>query len=243
MPAVTMPRLLAPALAATLAALLLAAPAALGQGKPEDVQRVERAVLELDRAKRSLTGEVTARRAVLARSLRRCKSSGKGWKRIKRVRNGSQRRTYRRGARTLWSELNRVAVERAALDVYRPILERFLGHFQRPLADPLIQAGVDAHRRRLAYNAEATSFATCKTFNKLTKSVRGYRADAEGDIKAGHVNLRLTAYVADRERIALRKHWGSRYERALLAARDRIKSLGGNGGYADYFAFAHSLRV
>ena len=175
--------------------------------------------------------------------MRRCKNAGKGWKRIKRVRNGSQRSSYRRGARRLWSELNRVVVERAAFDVYRPVLERFLDHFQQPLADPVVQAGVDAHRRRYAYNSAATSFATCKTFNRLTRAVRGFRADAEGDIRAGRLNLRLSIYVADRERIAARKYWGSRYERALLSARDRLKSLGANGGYADYFAFAHSLRV
>jgi hypothetical protein len=107
----------------------------------------------------------------------------------------------------------------------------------------VLEAGVDAHRHRLAYYEDATSFATCKTFNKLMRSVRPFGGDATGDIRAGEVFTKLSTYVATRQAAATRKHWGSRYERALQAARQRLKDLGGNGGYADYFAFALALRV
>jgi hypothetical protein len=237
-----MPRLLALALSVLCAALFAAAPAAAAD-RPQDVQRTERAVLELDRAKRSLVGVVTDRKAAVERSLKTCKSKGKGWKRLRRVRNRSQVRTYRRAARMLWSELHRVGLERAALDVDRSIFQRFLSHFEPPLGDPVLEAGVDAHRHRLAFYEDATSFATCKTFNKLMKSVRGFRGDAEGDARAGDVFTKLSTFVRDREAAATRKNWGSRYERALEAARERLKALGGNGGYAAYFAFALALRV
>jgi hypothetical protein len=237
-----MKRLLALCLSLACAALSVAAPAA-GADRPADVQRTEAAVLELDRAKRSLAGEIAARRSAIEHSLGRCKSRGKGWKRLGKVRNASQRQTYRRGARFLWSELHRVALDRAAFEVERPVFERFLGHFQQPLADPVLQAGVDAHRHRLAFYADSTSFAGCATFEKLMKSVRGFGGDATGDARAGDVYTKLTAYVTGREAAATRKDWGSRYERALQAARQHLKDLGGNAGYADYFAFALALRV
>jgi hypothetical protein len=237
-----MPRLLALALTVLCAALFVAAPA-VAADRPQDVQRVERAVLELDRAKRSLVGDVSNRQAALERSLGSCKSKGKGWKRLRRVRNRSQVRTYRRAARMLWAELHRVAHDRGALEVDRPIFERFLSHFDTPVGDPVLAAGVDAHRHRLAYYEAATSFATCKTFNRLMRSVRPFGGNAEGDARAGDVFTKLSTYVANREAAAVRKYWGSRYERALQAARVQLKALGGNGGYADYFAFALALRV
>src|SRR3954468_9849816 len=236
------PRLLALALSALCSALFVAGPAAAAD-RPQDVQRVERAVLELDRAKRSLAGDVTQRQAALARSLRSCKSKGKGWKRLRRVHNSSQVRTYRRAARMLWSGLNRVAFDRGAFEVDRSIFQRFLSRFEPPLGDPVLEAGVDAHRHRLAYYEDATSFATCKTFNKLMHSVRPFRGDAEGDARAGDVFTKLSTYVPAREAAAARKNWGSRYERALQAARQHLKDLGGNAGYADYFAFALALRI
>jgi hypothetical protein len=230
-------------LSALCAALFVTGTPAAAAERAENVQRVERAVLELDRAKRSLVGEVSDRKAALERSLKSCKSKGKGWKRLRRVHNRSQIRTYRRAARLLWSGLHRVAFDRGALEVDRPIFERFLSHFGTPLGDPVLEAGVDAHRHRLAYYDDATSFATCKTFNKLMKSVRPFRGNAEGDARAGDVFTKLSTSVAGREAAAARKNWGSRYERALQAARQRLKDLGGNAGYADYFAFALALRV
>jgi hypothetical protein len=235
--------LVALSLALACGALSVAAPVAAGADRPADVQRTEGAVLELDRTKRSLVGEIAAGRAKAERSLATCRSGGKGWKRLRKVRSGSQRRTYGKGARLLWSELHRVALDRAAFEVERPAFERFLGHFQQPLADPVLQAGVDAHRHRLAFYVDSTAFAGCATFEKLMKSVRGFPGDATGDARAGDVYTKLTAYVTGRVAAATRKNWGSRYERALQAARQRLKDLGGNGGYADYFAFALALNV
>jgi hypothetical protein len=60
----------------------------------------------------------------------------------------------------------------------------------------VLQAGVDAQRKRLAYDRAAYSFG------------------------------------------AARSHWGSRDDNALEAARDQLKALGGDEGYANYFAFA-----
>ena len=45
-------------------------------------------------------------------------------------------------------------------------------------------------------------------------------------------------YVSRRQAKAARAHWGSRYQAALDAARDQLKALGGDEGYANYFAFA-----
>jgi hypothetical protein len=44
--------------------------------------------------------------------------------------------------------------------------------------------------------------------------------------------------VASRQRAAARAHWGSRYDAALEAARNQLKALGGDEGYANFFAFA-----
>jgi hypothetical protein len=48
--------------------------------------------------------------------------------------------------------------------------------------------------------------------------------------------------VAANKRTAARRHWGSRYDAVLTAARDRPIEVGGNEGYATFFAFGHSLR-
>jgi hypothetical protein len=45
-------------------------------------------------------------------------------------------------------------------------------------------------------------------------------------------------HVSARQRAAASAHWGSRYENALDAARIQLKALGGDEGYANYFAFA-----
>ena len=238
-----MKRLLALSLALACAALSVAVPMAAGADRPADVKRTEAAVIELDKAKRSLVGRISAHQGELLHALGRCKSRGKGWARLKKVRSGSQRRIYRKGARLLWSALQRVAVDRAAFEVEQPAFERFLSHFQQPLGDPVLQAGADAQRHRMAFYEDSTSWATCGTFNRLMKSVRGFGTDATGDARAGDVYTKLTFYVTRRTAAATRKDWGSRYERALQAARQRLNDLGGNGGYADYFAFALALRI
>ena len=62
------------------------------------------------------------------------------------------------------------------------------------------------------------------------------------DYLAGDIYNRMVRFVEDSKRRAARKHWGARYDAALRAARDQLVALGGNSGYATFFAFGHSLR-
>jgi hypothetical protein len=229
-------------LASVLAVLLAAAPAAAQVlAKPEDVVRVERAITELAVAKRSAAGDVAAGKRAGAAALRKCKSGGQGWKRIRSVRVPAQRSLYTRGARGLWKELNEVAAERAALDAYRHAFERFLSRFDRPLTDPVLQAGIDAWHRRIAYYEAATGFATCKTFERLLKPVKQFKENVRADYLAGDIYNKMARFVRDSQRKAASRHWGSRYDAALDAARAQLVALGGDAGYATFFAFGHSL--
>jgi hypothetical protein len=226
-----------------LAVVLAAAPAAAQvAAKPEDIVRVERAITELAVAKRAAAGDVAAGKRAGAAALRECKSGGPGWKRIRSVRVPAQRSLYARGARGLWKELNDVAAERAALDAYRHAFERFLSRFDRPLTDPVLQAGIDAWRRRIAYYEAATGFATCKAFERLLKPVKQFKENVRADYLAGDIYNKMARFVRDSQRKAASRHWGSRYDAALDAARAQLVALGGDAGYATFFAFGHSLR-
>ena len=231
-------------LVAALGASVVAAPAAGAQEpeKPDDVVRVENAVTELAAAKRAAAGAVAAGERAGAKALLRCKSAGPGWSRIRAVGVPSQRSLYTRGARTLWRELNEVAVERAALDAYRKPFERFVRRFDRPLSDPALQAGVGAWRKRIAYYEAATGFGTCGAFERLLKPVRQFREDVRADYLAGDIYNKMVRFVSASRRKAAARHWGSRYDAALRAARTQLVALGGDEGYATFFAFGHSLR-
>jgi hypothetical protein len=235
---VSLVRLLLPA---ALAVALLAAPAA-GAQQPGDVVRVENAVKALADAKRAAAGEVAAGKRAATRALRGCESEGPGWKRIGAVRVAAQRSLYRRGAKTLWRELNEVAEERAAFEAYRRPFEHFVDRLDQPLADPLLQAGVGAWRARIAYYEAATGFATCKTFERLLKPVRQFEANVRADYLAGDIYNRMVRFVSDTRRRAAARHWSGRREAALRSARTQLVMLGGDEGYATFFAFGHSLR-
>jgi hypothetical protein len=222
------------------ACLALAAPA--GAQESEDVMRVENAVTYLGPAKRAASDEVAAGRRAGARALGKCESRGPGWDRIRAVRVAAQRNLYRRGAKTLWRELNEVAAEGAALDAYRKPFERFLARFERPLADPVLQAGVEAWRKRIAYYEATTGFGSCKTFERLLKPVRQFPENVRADYLAGDIYNEMVRFVTDSRRKAARRHWGSRYDAALQRARTQLVALGGDEGYATFFAFGHSLR-
>jgi hypothetical protein len=228
-------------LLAALAALLAVAPAAAAQ-KPDDVVRVESAVVALANAKKAAAGEVAAGKRAGARALRRCESRGPGWERIRAVRVPAQRSLYRRGAKTLWRELNEVAAERAAFDAYRKPFERFVDRFERPLDDPVLRAGVEAWRKRIAYYESATGFGTCRAFEGLLRPVRQFPENVRADYLAGDIYNKMVRFVSDSRRRAASRHWGSRQEGALRAARTQLVSLGGDAGYATFFAFGHSLR-
>jgi hypothetical protein len=226
-----------------LVSLVAAAPAAAQvPAQPEDVQRIERAVIDLAVAKRSIAGQVASNERAGEKALFACKSRGPGWGRIRAVRVPAQRSLYTRGAKALWNELNEVAAERAALDAYRKPFERFVASLDRPLDDPVLQAGVDAWRKRIAYYEAATGFGTCRSFEKLLKRVRQFSENVRADYLAGDVYNKMVRFVPDGRRRAAARHWGSRYDAALRAARERLVALGGNEGYATFFAFGHSLR-
>ena len=213
-------------LIAGLLALALFPATAFAQ-KPADVTRIESAVTELAKLKRSSESQVASQRRAAEGALAGCRSKGKGWARIRAVRDRSQRNAYARGAKELWNKLRLVALEGAWVTVYGPHFERFLNRFDSPLADPVLQAGIDAQRRRLAFNRAAYSFGTCGTFNTLMKKVREFKIGGShgvaGDYYAGKIYNDFVRYVSNRQR---------------AAARDHMKVLGGDEGYANYFAFA-----
>ena len=226
-------------IALALAALL---PASAQAQKPADVTRIESAVVDLAKQKRGSERQVASHRREAESAMGACRTAGPGWARIRAVSDRSQRDAYARGAKTLWSGLREVASEGAWVDVYKPHFERFLRRFETPLSDPLLQAGIDAQRKRLAYNGAAYSFGTCATFNTQLKKVREFKVGGShgvsGDYYAGKIYNGFVRYVASRQRSAARAHWGGRYDDALDAARNRLKELGGDEGYANYFAFA-----
>ena len=229
-------------IAATAAFLALAAPAGAQSSKPADVTRIESAVVELAKQKSGAAGQVGAHRRAAHAALGACRTKGTGWTRIRRVRDRAQRDAYARGARALWNGLNDVAAEGAWVEVYTPYFERFLNRFDTPLSDPVLQGGVEAQRKRFAYNRLAYSFGTCATFNTELKKVREFKIGGShgvsGDYYAGKIYGGFVRYVSNRQRAAARAHWGSREDSALEAAREHLKALGGDQGYANYFAFA-----
>jgi hypothetical protein len=223
--------------------LAIAAPASAQVApKPADVTRVEAAVVELAKLKRDAAGEVAARKSAAGRALAACRSRGPGWARVKKVHDASQRNAYARGAKTLWNNLRDTAVEGAWVQVYAPSFERFLKRFDTPLSDPVLQAGIDAQRHRLAFNEAAYSFGSCATFNTQMKKVREFQIGGShgvsGDYYAGKIYNDFVRYVSRREAAAARAHWGARWQSALDAARNQLVALGGDQGYANYFAFA-----
>jgi hypothetical protein len=227
-------------IAAAAAFLALAGPASAQ--KPEDVSRVESAIVELAKLKRNSSDEVVAHRRSAQDALAACRTKGPGWARVRKVRDASQRNAYARGAKQLWSKLDDVAAEGAWVEVYTPHFERFLRRFETPLSDPVLQAGIEAQRKRFAFNQAAYSFGSCATFNKLMKKVREFKIGGSrgvsGDYYAGKIYNDFVRYVPKRQQAAARANWGSRYDSALEAARDQLNALGGDDGYASYFAFA-----
>jgi hypothetical protein len=222
--------------------LASAATAAAQSPKPADVTRIESAVVELAKLKSGAAGQVSAHRRGAQAALGACRTKGTGWTRIRRVRDRAQRDAYARGARALWNGLNDVAAEGAWVEVYTPYFEGFLKRFDTPLSDPVLQAGVEAQRKRLAYNRAAYSFGTCATFNTQLKKVREFKIGGShgvsGDYYAGKIYNDFLRFVSNRQRAAARAHWGSREDSAVAAAREQLKALGGDQGYANYFAFA-----
>jgi hypothetical protein len=226
----------------SLLALAAGAPASAQAQSPADVTRIESAIAELAEQKRDSQTGLSAQRRAAEEAMAACRTKGPGWTRIRKVRDRAQRNAYARGAKALWKELREVAVEGAWVVVYRPHFERFLRRFDTPPADPVLAAGIEAQRKRLAYNEAAYSFGSCETFHTLLKKVREFKIGGKhgvaGDYHAGRIHNVFVRYAPDRQRAAARAHWGSRYDGALEAAREQLKALGGDEGRANYFAFA-----
>ncbi|MEA2365282.1 MAG: hypothetical protein QOE69_2871 [Thermoleophilaceae bacterium] len=225
-----------------LAVVLVAPVSAQVAQKPPEIVRFEAAMSELGKLKRSSEAQVAAHRRAAESALASCRTGGAGWSRIKKVRDRAQRNAYARGARALWADLREAALENAWVEVYTPHFERFLRHFDTPLSDPVLQAGIEAQRSRVAFNKAAYSFGTCATFNSLMKKVREFKVGGShgvsGDYYAGKIYNDFVRYAGNRERAAARAHWGSRHQSAVDAASNRFKELGANEGQANYFAFA-----
>lgn len=222
---------------ATLTAF--AAPAA---ADTPDVTRVERAVLALHDGKADAAGEKAADQKAARKSLAACDERGPGWERIRAVSDRSQRELYARGARTLWRDLSVAAADGAALKAYQPAFDRFLARFDEPLADGVLQAGVNAIRGRLSYEAAASAGATCKTFERLTKPVRTFKPGVDADIDSGHIYQRMIRRVPDQRAVAKRRYFDGGDAAAADAARARLAELGGDVGRATYFRYAYSLK-
>ena len=159
------------------------------------------------------------------------------------MRVAPQRGLYTRGARELWSGLSKLATERAAFDAYRPAFQRFLSRFDRPLSDPVLQAGVDAWRKRMDLYAAYTPLGSCKHFNRLAGRARQFAENVRADYLAGDIYNKMVRFAENEKRKAGRRHWGSRYDAALSAARTQHEALGGNVGYATLFALALAARL
>src|SRR5918995_3186398 len=229
--------------ALSLALALTAGTAVAGAEVPADVSRIHAAVTELAAAKRAAADEVARAKGAAGRRIARCQSSGPGWRRIRGIGDPSQRSAYLRGARELWADLRDAALEQAALEVHDPAFKRFLARLEAPFSDPVLQAGADALRGRIAYDRAAYAFASCRTFESLLRRVREYRIGGEhgveGDYRAGRTHNTFVGYVAKRQRREDAANGGSGARARLDAARARIVALGGDPGYASYFAFAH----
>jgi hypothetical protein len=210
--------------------------------RPAEVLRIESAMSELGKQKHDAASQLKARERAATDALAACRTKGSGWTRVRAVHDRAQRDAYARGAKTLWQNLNTVALEGAWVDLYEPFFERFVHRFDTPLSDPVLQAGVDAQRQRIVYNRAANSFGSCATFNTELKKVREFKIGGKhgvsGDYYAGKIYNGFVRYVSTRQHAAARAHWGSRYDNALDAASAQLKALGGNEGIANYFRFA-----
>ena len=197
---------------------------------------------ELGKQKNGAEGEVDARERAATAALGACRTKGRGWTRIRRVRDRSQRNAYARGAKELWRNLGEVAVEGAWVEVYAPYLRALPAPLRHAAVGPGARGrdGGPAPAARL--QPAAYSFGNCATFKGALKKVRQFKVGGEPRRERRLLRRQdlqhLVRYVSDRQRAAARAHWGSRDDAALEAARTQLKALGGDEGYANYFAFA-----
>lgn len=229
------------ALLACCAALL--APAAASAAPAPDAEAVRLATAELWNSKRIAKVTTLPRLAARARAtMAPCRSRGRGWRRIRGVRNRSQRSAYARAARVLWRDLEELAQERAARAAFTPAIARYLTRLEGlRLADPALARGVAAQRVRLAASDRLLALASCRTFEARLRRVRGFRTSgggtAEADAMAGAVVDSIARYVANRRTAAENRYMGD-----LEAAGRRLTELGAIRSDVDGFVYALYLR-
>jgi hypothetical protein len=225
-------------------AVLLAAPAtAAAADLTTDVGRLDDALVRLSKAKQNVSDMKAREQRLATIALNGCKAGTRAWKRIYKVRIRSQRNAYLRGARKLWSDLHEAALEGAAVRAYDWVFFGFFEALDPPLADPVLQGGVDAIRSRLAYYREVSTTAHCRTFRRLVKPVRQFKPGVSADVFAGSIYQRMARYMEQRRAAAARKHWPASREQALAAAAARFVELGGDHGHSVFFRYgAYSLK-
>lgn len=230
-------------LAILVCCVALLAPAAASAAPAPEAEAVRQATAELWNSKRTAKAITLPRLAARERAaMAPCRSKGTGWKRIRKVRNRSQRNAYARAARVLWRDLSGLAGERAERVAFTPAINRYLARLDGlRLGDPALVRGVAAQRTRLAAQDQLLKIASCRTFESRLRRVRGFRTSASGtaeaDAMVGAVVNFIGRYVANRRTAA-----ESRYLGGLEAASRRLVELGTIQSDADGFLYALYLR-
>ena len=171
----------------------------------------------------------------------KCKRRGKGWTRIRKLREPAQRRLLRGGARILWKDLYDLAQQRARLLPLRGAMTSYVNRIERAgISDPVLLAGVAAQRRRLGIQEGLVALGSCKVFESRLRKIRAVRRkgleQAHFDAEAGAAYSAIARYI-EKKRIAAENS----YFNQLEAAYDRLIALGAKEGDANGFLYALSL--
>ena len=136
--------------------------------------------------------------------------------------------------KVIYDRVRETAVEGAWVEVYAPPFERFLRRFETPLADPILQAGIYARRKRLAFDRPPTrsphARRSTRSLGRCASSSRRSHG-VEGDYYAGRVYNDFVRYVSSRKRAAART--GLALRRRAARRLQQHKALGGDEGYAN----------
>ena len=227
------------ALLAALSAALLALPASAAA--TPDTDKLRAAVDELWVAKSVAKPAQAAGLARANKAMRKCRSKGKGWKRIRKLKDPALRRLYTGGARILWNHLSELAQEGARLRPLRAAMGRYVNRLEAAgIADPTLAAGVAAQRRRLAIQDSLVPLGTCKVFESRLKKVRAIRrkgrAQAHFDSLAGAVYSSMARYIEKKRNAA-----EAQFFTQLESSYDRLIALGETDGEANGFLYALSI--
>jgi exonuclease VII large subunit len=216
-----------------------------------ELRPIEQATAELGQAKRAATATVRRLGARSKTALSACARGGPGWKRIRAVRNASQRSLYTASARRLLADMRLLIEEQQSrIAAYDSAFAHFVSKIEAaPVSDPLLRDAIAAQSRRLAaYDDIVAIKADCAVFNKLAKRAREFPTRTaeqivRADYKASPIARRIERHIANQLRTIDRRNGISWHDvETLDRAADRMVSLGGNPGYATGFQYALSLR-